>query len=68
MTARHKDHPIPANCAEPLHLGDGAYVSHDGYQLWISCDREFGFHAVAVEVGAVDQLVDYVKRVRGFHG
>lgn len=65
---RHPDHPIPLGNAQPEHLGDGAYVSHDGYGIWVSCDREDGLHAVCLEQTAVEELATYLKKVRGFHG
>lgn len=63
MTQRHATHPIPEGNLEPDYLGDGAYVSHDGEQVWISADREDSFHAVALDGGALQQLITYAKKI-----
>lgn len=63
MTDRDAQHPIPAGNTDGDHLGDGAYVSHDGYQIWVSCDRERGLEAVALDRHAIEALVGYAKRI-----
>lgn len=69
MPARHFDHPIPADCRDPEYLSDGAYASHDGEMIWISCDRHDGgqrtegFEAVALDRTAIEQLVLYAARM-----
>lgn len=63
MTFRHAKHPIPAHCAEPDYLSDGAYVSHDGMQVWVSADREGGLHAVALDETALRRLVAYAEKI-----
>lgn len=46
---------------EPQHLGDGVYIGHDGYQLWLSV----GDHmrpTVALEPGLAQKILDYAKK------
>lgn len=55
MTALHHD-----NMRDPQYLGDGVYVGHDGYQLWLSV----GDHVhptIALEPGLAQRIVDYAK-------
>lgn len=61
----HPDHPIPLGCHDPEYLSDGAYVSHDGMTVWVSCDRDGVLHAVALDAAAIRELVRYAKRVGG---
>lgn len=42
-----------------IHLGDGAYVSHDGWQFDLSAERPGGTHHVYLEPGALVALVAY---------
>lgn len=44
------------------HLGDGAYVSFDGYQLWLAANHHDN-RVIALEPGVLGQLVEYAKRV-----
>lgn len=61
MTQRHHEHPIPADCWGPEHLGDGAYVSHDSFQIWVSADRDGRLEAIALDGFAIENLVKYAK-------
>lgn len=48
------------------YLGDGVYVAHDGYQLWIRAnDADWGRPTVevALEPNVVLRLIDYAMRV-----
>lgn len=60
---RDPDHPIPTGNVQPVHLGDGAYASHDSMYVWVSADRGGQFHAVALDVAALSALVEYAKRM-----
>lgn len=46
------------------HIGDGAYLGHDGYQLWLAAERENGWHMVAVEFGTGKTITDYETKIR----
>ena len=43
------------------YLGDGLYVSFDGWQLKLRAPREQGDHEVYMEPSVWFALVDYVK-------
>lgn len=48
------------------YLGDGLYVSFDGWHYCIRAPREGGDHVVYLEVGrgqTLDGLLDYIKRM-----
>jgi hypothetical protein len=52
---------------DPSHLGDGVYVAHDGYQLWVRAndhyfDRPMLEGGVALEPGVITALIKYAKR------
>jgi hypothetical protein len=34
---------------EKSYLGDGVYVHHDGYQIWLTAPRETEEHQIALE-------------------
>lgn len=53
---------IPAGCIDGEHVGDGAYVSNDGYQIWVSTNRDGRLEAVALDAGAIEEIVGYAKR------
>lgn len=44
------------------YLGDGLYVSFDGWQFCLRAPRENGDHVVYLEPYAVKQFNDFVKR------
>ena len=46
------------------YLGDGLYVSFDGYQLILRAPRESGDHFVALEPSVYSALLTYVKRLK----
>ncbi len=48
---------------QPDYLGDGVYVSHDGYHVWICAERGGRAHEVALEPGLVQKLIEYVERI-----
>lgn len=41
------------------YLGDGAYASFDGYQIWVKADRDGRRHEVALEPETFAALVKY---------
>lgn len=44
------------------YLGDGLYVSFDGWQFCLRAPRENGDHVVYLEPCAVKQFNEYVQR------
>lgn len=47
---------------EMIHLGDGAYVQYDGYQMMLWANSPHSSHRVALEPGAFTNLLQYAKR------
>ena len=45
------------------YLGDGLYVSFDGYSIWLRAPREHGDHVVALEPPVWRALTDFVKKL-----
>jgi hypothetical protein len=45
------------------YLGDGVYVYHDGFQVWLITERDEGEHRIALEPVVFDNLVRYRKRI-----
>lgn len=49
---------------EPQYIGDGVYVSFDGYQLWLETEREYGRkERIALEYATFLALLTYARRV-----
>lgn len=46
------------------YLGDGLYVSFDGWQIVLRAPRQEGDHWVALEPEAYGNLIDYVKGLK----
>lgn len=47
---------------DAVHLGDGAYASHDGFYVWLWAERDDGWNYVALELPhGLDALISYVK-------
>lgn len=47
---------------QPAHLGDGAYVSFDGYQLWLAANHHDN-RVIALEPGVMRALVSYARSI-----
>lgn len=47
---------------EAYYIGDGVYVTFDGYQLWVWAERANGWHRVALEPAVLRELNDYAQR------
>jgi hypothetical protein len=47
---------------EPVHLGDGAYASYDGYQVWLAANHHDN-KLVALEPGAITSFKEYLKEL-----
>lgn len=48
----------------PAYLGDGVYVSHDGYQLWIHVGAHDNPPVVALEPQVLIALNEYARSIR----
>lgn len=44
------------------YLGDGVYVSHDGYQIWLAANHPSN-KSVAIEPAVLRALINYAKRI-----
>lgn len=52
--------------AKETYLGDGLYVSYDGYQLQLRAPREDGNHFIYLEPEAYLHLLRFVKDAKCF--
>lgn len=46
------------------YLGDGVYVSFDGFSITLRAPRERGDHFIVLEPRELKALIDYAKRMR----
>ena len=44
------------------YLGDGAYATFDGFQIWVHAERDGMVHQVALERDTFEALVSFAKR------
>lgn len=51
---------------EPRHIGDGVYVSFDGYQLWLAVNHHEN-RVVALEPSVMRALVEYARQIDKEH-
>lgn len=49
---------------EPRHIGDGVYVTFDGWQIWLRTPRENGWHEIALEPVVIANLLDYMEQLK----
>ena len=52
------------NLPQTEHLGDGAYISFDGYQFWLAVNHHEN-KVVAIGFREIDMLNDFVRRTKG---
>lgn len=45
------------------YLGDGVYVGHDGYQLWLTTDSYTNRELIAIEPSVLNNLNNYFNRI-----
>jgi len=59
-----EDTPNPENPLnpEPQHLGDGVYISFDGYQLWLAANHHSN-RVIAIEPRVLLAMVEYARRI-----
>ena len=43
------------------HIGDGVYISHDGYQLWLAANHHEN-KVIALEPAVLSQLIKYAEK------
>jgi hypothetical protein len=55
----------PADDGAEFYLGDGCYVSFDGWQFCLRAPRGNGDHVVYLDGQLFDSFVEYARRVRG---
>ncbi len=55
--------PLP----EPRHVGDGVYVSFDGYQIWLAVNHH-RHRVVALEPGVLERVVDFAREINAAAG
>ena len=53
---------VPADA----YLGDGVYISFDGYQWWLA-RNDHRNKVIALEPAVVDALIAYVERTKDFY-
>lgn len=47
------------------YLGDGVYVGHDGYQLWLYANHhEHPTDRIALEPSVLEALIRYAERIK----
>lgn len=51
----------------PMYLGDGVYASWDreNQQVWLSVNDHEAVPVIAIDLDVMDQLNEYVNRMRG---
>jgi hypothetical protein len=47
-----------------MYLGDGVYASFDGYQIWLSTERDGRSHKIAIEPEVLHAINAYEKHIR----
>jgi hypothetical protein len=45
-------------------LGDGLYVSYDGWHFCLRAPRDDGDHLVYLDEPLLNRFIDYVKRIK----
>jgi hypothetical protein len=48
-------------CERRAYLGDGVYIGHDGWQLWLLTERDDGLHRVALDQQVQHALLTYLR-------
>lgn len=46
------------------YLGDGVYIGHDGWQIWLRTKRENGWHEIALEPSVLEAFDRYRDALR----
>jgi hypothetical protein len=45
------------------YLGDGVYVTFDGYNIWLRTQRGFDMHEISLEPETMRNLLDYAVKI-----
>ena len=48
----------------PEYIGDGVYVTFDGWHIWLRTQREGRWDFIALEPEVLDNLIKYNERVK----
>lgn len=56
--------PIAGELDAEQYLGDGVYVGHDGWQIWLRTERERGWHEIALEPHVLAAFHHYMNELR----
>lgn len=52
----------------PDYLGDGVYVGHDGYQIWLKANsHEMPSDSIALEPEVLEKLIQYANKIYGWN-
>jgi len=46
---------------DKTYLGDGVYATFDGYQVWLTTERENGEHKIAIDPYVMACLEEYYR-------
>ena len=46
------------------YIGDGVYVTHDGYQVWLRAEFDGFEHSIALEPGLPERVAQYERDIR----
>jgi hypothetical protein len=59
-----KDSPSRGAAMSETYLGDGLYVSFDGWQIMLRAPRENGDHWIALEPEVYEALLKFVRALK----
>jgi hypothetical protein len=48
------------------YIGDGVYVGHDGYQIWLTLHSHENTEMIALDPSVLNNLIRYAKNRVGF--
>jgi len=54
------------NKLDMQHVGDGVYVGHDGYELWLTVNSHENEALIAIDTDILRNLVEYAERHLGY--
>jgi len=46
------------------YIGDGVYVSFDGWNIWLETERDDQLHSIAIEPPVLEALNDYFVGIK----
>jgi hypothetical protein len=48
----------------PQYIGDGVYVTFDGYHFWLRTPRGNVWHEIALDPGTLENLFSYIANTK----